>query len=233
MARDKNRLGKVDSVVSLVQWAWDRSAALLVGSAAGGGVTWLASATEWMNSTGPLSWGVAGLAAALTVYWTMIGGRALAARARLARAMADAAESVAGGSAINPLKGDFVRERIRLSDLISPAGSPLRSYTFKNCELIGPAVLFLDPDVVFRANHVEFVEFIKINPYAGQLWPNKIVMHGGLIEGCVLVNVILLVSYDLAAGVERSFGQAIQWMNDMTPEQREEIARLDAKGAEQ
>lgn len=214
MANKPSRLSAIDSFISRATWVWERIWTVLLSGTGAWVMGALAKATAAINALGPIAWGGIGFATFVGLYVLFLVGTRVLADARKRRAEADFADRLADRSTINPLSDHFVGVRINLSDLYTPFGDPLKNYTFKRCELIGPAVIFMTPATVFRRNLINNVEFIRINPQSGQLWPNKLVLHAGLIEECTLHNVILLVADWQADDIASTFNHPIQWMND-------------------
>lgn len=216
-ARRRFELAKVDSWLAVLQWAWDRAYALIASTAGAAVMGYLAKATGWIAQYGPIAWGGIGLLAFLLIYCVLVWGRGRLAKARMERAAAMVTERAAEHATVNPLAPDFRNQRIRLVDLYTPYGLPIDERSFKDCDLIGPAVLWLSPYTVFRNNTFHNVEFIKIDANTARQWPNKLALTGGGVERCRLVNVIILVHADHAPNFEALFTGPIQWMNDPIP----------------
>lgn len=210
-------LAKVDSWLAVLQWAWDRTYALVASTAGAALIGSLAKATGWISAYGPIAWGALGLLAFLIIYSVLIWGRSRLASSRKDRAAAMIAERAAEHSTVNPLAPDFRHQRIRLTDLYTPYGHPVEDRTFRGCDLVGPAVVWISPSTTFRRNHFHNVEYIKINANTAQLWPNKLAILRGSIENCVIVNAIVLVHEDHAVEFESTFIDPLQWMNDPIP----------------
>lgn len=221
----KFELAKVDSWLAVLQWAWDRAYALVASTAGAAMMGYSAKATTWIAQYGPIAWGLIALAAFVLIYSLLIWGRSRLASARLARASAMVAERASEHASTNPLKEDFRNERIRLTDLYTPMGDAIVDRTFKRCDLIGPAVIWVSPWTEFARNRIDNVEFIRVNANTARLWPNKLAVVRGSIMDCHLMNVIFLVGENEAESfVAKWNGGHFQWMNDPIPQA--ELPRL-------
>src|SRR5689334_3123324 len=87
---------RIEPGISLGQWAfdrvsnnWDRLAALFVG---GGGMSYLASITDWVKSYGPVAVGAIGLFSALAIWIGLAWANAMRASAGEHAANASAIE---------------------------------------------------------------------------------------------------------------------------------------------
>lgn len=207
-------LTRADDWLAVLQWIGDRAFALIASTAGAGVMGYLAKATGWIAAYGPIAWGAIGLVTFAVVYLLLINGRRVLARARLDRAAAMISERAAEHATVNPLGSDFRHQRIRLIDLYTPFGLPITDRNFVDCDLIGPAVVWLSPNTVFRRNTFHNVEYVKINASTAQQWPNKLAIVGGSVERCLIVNTIFLVHTDHAKNFEDLFDGEIQWMND-------------------
>lgn len=210
MAQAKNRLGKIDSVVSLVQWAWDRIA-VLGASALGGGVMGrLAATTDWISQYGPIAWGLAGLASFILIVFVLSAWAEVSSRSRLRRAQASVVEVSASTVSINPLQAHFLNQRIRLADLIPVAGEPVEGRSFDGCDLIGPITVLA---LGCHFNEVEWTgaSFVEI---ADELFvrhsANKLVLKDSHVRKCRIYNVVFLVR-EGEAGAMRKLGG--EWLN--------------------
>lgn len=217
-AKRRFNLSKVDSWLAVTQWLWDRTYAFVASTAGAAMIGALAKATGWVSAYGPLAWGLIALATFVLLYTLLIWGRSRLAAARKERAAAMIAERTAEHSTVNPLAEDFRNQRIRLVDLYTPFGDPIFDRTFRRCDLIGPAVIWLSPQTSFRRNRGDNVEYIKVNAFTAQKWPNKLGIVRGSIEDCYLANVIIIVHDEHASNFEGMFEHRIQWMNDPIPQ---------------
>lgn len=213
MAQAKNRIGKADSIISLLQWAWDRGAVIASAVLGGGVMSRLAATTEWIGQYGPIAWGGVGLLTFLIIMAALMGWTALSSRANLRNAQSQAALRAAERSGVNPLETRFYRQRIYLADMMPVDGAMITGKTFEECELIGPAVVVLWNGVDYGHNGHSFVDFIKIGPMI-TLLPNKLVLEDCTIRRCKVSRVVFLVQGDLVQQFEAAFGEGgIPWLN--------------------
>jgi hypothetical protein len=112
----------------------------------GGGMSYLASITNWLRPWGPVAWGgifiltslLIGLGISLIIYLKRAGD------ARKARAILDATLSM-DRDKINPLTRQFDGLIIDPSDLFLPYDPILTAKQFRECHFIGPGVIvFVD-----------------------------------------------------------------------------------------
>lgn len=212
-------LGKADSWFAVGQWVWDRAYAFVISAGGAAMIGALAKATSWISAYGPVAWGAIGLSAFVILYVLLIWGRGRLAAARLERASAMIAERASEHATVNPLSEDFRNQRIRLTDLYTPTGDPIFDRTFRRCDLIGPAVVWVSPWTTFASNRIDNVEFIRIDAKTARKWPNKLAIVRGSIVDCHLVNVIFLVDErDADAFASKWEGGTLQWMNDPIPQ---------------
>ena len=129
-----------------VLWAWgwdwviDHWPTLIVTIVGGGGMTYLATVSQWLNAYGPVAWGAAalvGLLASAAIYW-------LVALARLKSAQGTYVPlQYKPGESINPLDTVFDKKRIKIQDLIDPVTQQVSDKVFTGCDLVGPANILL------------------------------------------------------------------------------------------
>jgi hypothetical protein len=131
-----SRLDGVSSIAGLAGNAisnWASISSYLSGGA-------LMSALAYFQALPPLYWGIAffaGLVLVALVRAITKWGTSRDALARLYEATAAQPHS------FNRLKSEFVRETVKISDLIHPLGEPIRGKAFIDCEFHGPGLLVL------------------------------------------------------------------------------------------
>ena len=141
------RILKLDSPITVGQWIYDRLSGnwvLIVSLLGGVSMTYLAKITEWIRPWGPVGWGVVGLSSALLLALlislaTLVIAQATKRRAE-ARAIVRWSEKTIG---LNPMDKEFRNQRINLIDLANPISRVIGGKRFINCEIIGPATVFL------------------------------------------------------------------------------------------
>ncbi|SMH56666.1 hypothetical protein [Maritimibacter sp. HL-12] len=132
----------LDRFFSKLEWQWSL-ANLLWGAGAIAFTAlpaWAVRTVGIMSEYAPLSWVLSGMAGfmifVLGFYVYSI------ARGRVVRARYDNRALAKGGSA-NPMDKVFERKRIYINEFILPSSPALFDKTFVDCELIGPANIFL------------------------------------------------------------------------------------------
>ena len=118
---------------------------------AGGGMTYLASITDWLHEYGPVAWGGIGLFAMLITsctYWLFGSGRKN-------MAIAEFSKSKAETSGVQVLAPGHTNEKINLVDFYNPFFKSTSNVRFENCHLIGPAFV-LDSGGTY--DEVAFIE---------------------------------------------------------------------------
>ena len=104
----------------------------------GGIGAWLAHATGWISAYGPYAWLLAGLLAAIGAATVMLLVAFARYRWNEGAALTHWAETVDG---VNPLDKEFSNKRIRIADLAHPVSKSIVGKVFRDCELVGPAIL--------------------------------------------------------------------------------------------
>lgn len=130
---------------------------LLVTIGSGGGATYLASVTKWIEPFGPIAWGAIGLLTVLLVtitYWIYAWARIHVMHARYVH------EKLAT-STVNVLSPIHENERINLADFFHPFYRATERVHFRNCELFGPAAVVFDGGT-FTGGSMENCEIVVI-----------------------------------------------------------------------
>ena len=148
------RLLRVEPGISLGQWVydlvannWTQMVAIFV---AGGGMTYLSAVTEWTAALGPAGVGAIGLLSALIAYIAISYAQLLRAKRRAQDTEARAIDHWQHQTdAINPLDDTFHRKRINLADLAHPTKRKIIGKKFTDCQLVGPANLFIFHNTTF------------------------------------------------------------------------------------
>ena len=141
MANALRRLLRIDSGASIPQaildyfaGKWIEIAAVVAG---GAGMSYLAIASEWLRPYAPVSWGLAGLIGLLIL--SVICCLVAKARDILISSNINREFYSTRHPTINPLDSTFERQRIHIVELVTPFDKVVRSKTFIDCDLIGPA----------------------------------------------------------------------------------------------
>jgi hypothetical protein len=126
------------SLQALAEWSAEKAVdhwpAILAFFVTGGGVTYIASASDWLKPYGPAGWV---LFAVLVMLLLTLGYLGYAtARVRIASGTFAAIKAEAG--TINALEPIHKRQRINLADLYHPFFKTIKNARFEQCELMGP-----------------------------------------------------------------------------------------------
>lgn len=200
------RILRIEPGVSLGQWAYDRIAnnwdRFVAAFIAGGGMTYLASITDWMAKWGPLGLGAAGLAAALAVWIGMALASSLRAKARIRQIEASAVEKWKDQvDSVNPLAPEFHTKRLRIADIAHPISQRISNKRLIDCELIGPGNLLLAGGG--QMNGVNFTNCDIIIVRDNVPLMNVVVLENVTMLGGTIWNSTILVSQrDIKAFVD-------------------------------
>jgi len=124
------------------QWLLDflieRWPAILIG-ASSIAMTWFARASAFLQPYGPVAWGGVGIACAVLLsfayrLWSVAYRSWVTTRFEVRRAET---------TAVNPLAGQFSKQRLRLADFFHPFFQPTSGAKFEDCELLGPAAVWI------------------------------------------------------------------------------------------
>jgi hypothetical protein len=170
---------------------WEKLAALI----AAAGATYLGTMQERVRPWGRFEWTLFFLGLALVLWLSLSAGSALLAWARVRRAQAIFTEGMVHTATVNPLRKDFETERIRLNDFYHPhaAFRHFQTMTFRNCELIGPAVVLLADHITFNGQNLWTQSDVIIvkNPVKAK---NALNFHSAVFTDCRFFGVTLLVT---------------------------------------
>lgn len=150
---------------------WHGTYWILASSSAMGVITgWLSTGVTWISQFGFFGWWLAGLLGALvTAMFLMI-----IAWVRYAWVHASAKNKWANQvDDFNPLDKEFQRRRLKIADLAEPITNSIRGKRFIDCDMVGPANIFLWNNI--NINGFELVDCTVV-----VLCPDK---NGGLHPG--------------------------------------------------
>lgn len=215
MAERKNwflRVVRWEPGISLGQWIydriannWDRLVALFVGA---GGMSYLASITEWLKAWGPVGIGAVGIGSALIIWIGLAWAQSIRAQARRRHAETYAIQKWEENvDDFNPLSPEFHLKRMKIGDLANPISKKVIGKCLIDCELIGPAVIFFHKDI--EMNGVGFVDcdVVVAKPVETIVLKNvvgfeKFKMIGGTIWNCTIIIQPHFVKTFAAMGVD-------------------------------
>jgi len=192
------------------RWLWDWliehwPQILMVGGA--GVMTYLASIAAWLQKYGPLAYGVIGLGTYLLLmvgYWLYGITRKNVASSRLA-------DERWKTSSINPLDGNFTKQRIKLSDFFNPFYVPVRSAKFQGCELLGPANIIL---IGCNLSNDAFNGCQAVITEEGKHLIGVTVFMNCIFEGCIFFQVTIYMTKQDYISMKQQTGSAMEIISD-------------------
>jgi hypothetical protein len=182
-----NKHGRAISLVASVSWAL-----------AGGAITaWGAHAASIFAQYTPFSWVCAGMLGALAA----TGSLALIGIFRAKLAQAQVMEFARKPpTTVNPLRSNFEREKINLSDFWSffVETRTYKGVVFRQCDIFGPGSIILHNGTTFAFNHVGTCDLICVRNVTIN---TAIVFTDTLFRECRFVNVSIFMTPDVAAAM--------------------------------
>jgi len=171
-----------------IEWSW--SLALLVLGAIGSFSipAWAVYMTGVFVEYSPLSWvlaGFAGLGFWAACYALMAWGRRVQIKSNYD------SELFRKTGYVDPFAQSFENKRIHLSDFVLPSNPIIENKTFIECELIGPAILFMD-----ERNYVNDLMVPKVDGIlvANDAHPwNVVILRGCQFRKCRFIRVSLAI----------------------------------------
>lgn len=172
-------------LASVWKWLWENFSK--IATMAGWAMTfaipaWAASAVEALNVYAPLSWILAGFTgmALMAIAYSAIGvGAFWWTTARIRSVWAREHHTV------NPLETVFRNQRINVADLVTPFNRVVANKTFLDCELIGPANIYISA-THFQSMAMQANEF---NPCEAVMLLNEADLHSAItFHDCVFTR---------------------------------------------
>lgn len=124
--------------------------------------TWAASASDWLNAYGPISWVLSGAlcAVAMTfIYYLINTASYAAARADLAKARLSTPHNV------NILEDHFDGKIIKFVDLFDTLHPDLSNKHFKRCRFSGPMIIYLGDNITLDSNKFIYCSLVVSKNY--------------------------------------------------------------------
>ena len=155
----------------------------------GGMGAWVGAATEWIAGYGPIGWLFAGFAAALATVLILL----MFAWLRYAWIKASATRKWKEQSSdVNPLDDVFHKKAIKIQSFTNPFTKRISNKKFYDCELIGPAIIYIHTNNSFIGNTFYFCDMIVLNPNRKAIVQTAIALetteiHHSKIIGCTLM----------------------------------------------
>jgi hypothetical protein len=187
--------------------AWIEARITLYQFVAGSGVMsaaiitgWLASASAWIASSGPVGWWFAALIGALiaTLIAVAVGWlRQLWITADAMRVWKTQVDSV------NPLEPEFHKKIVRFQDVCHPITRRIRKKKFFDCELMGPANIVAVKNNKIYANSLNTCDMVVVKNAPNVMVYNAIGLEEVDIMGGAIWNCTFFVTQDVAAGFHK------------------------------
>jgi hypothetical protein len=193
---------KLDGTTTRFKWIYDRAESLIAYFLGLFGLSFTALIgylTDTVKSIGYFWLFILCSTFGLISYASVLMSFYMSARSRKIKAETDAIqhwkESV---DTINPLDAEFIKKRIKISDLVSPIDGAIRNKRFIDCELIGPAnISFLDSEKPSDINGIGIyacdIVMIKDKTWAC----NVIVFDNITILNCKLHRITLYIQSNM------------------------------------
>jgi hypothetical protein len=194
----------------LADYAIENWPSIIVAISGFGGMTYLASISEWLKPYGAVAWGAVGILTILVicVCYAVYGW----ARERLAHVqfMNERAKTVD----INPLAGHFSKLRIQLSDFYNPFYIPTENAKFEDCELLGPSTIALLGNGTFHGVH--FIDCEAVIVKIGTNINGATAFKTCIFERCKFFRVTFYLSKEQHLHMVTNLGQAFPIISDGT-----------------
>ncbi|SRR6266699_1224737 len=187
----------------LERWPW-----ILVG-ATSVIMTLVARMTEFLKPYGAVAWGGVGIVSAVLgagVFW--LGSVAYRSWV-LTRFEVRRAEA----TAINPLAGHFSKRRICLMDFFHPFMQATLAAKFEDCELLGPAVVFLGGCTLL---HDDFNNCEAVIAKDNVATIGAMAFKSCIFERCKFFNVTFIMTKNQYLSMKEQAGQGLRVISDGT-----------------
>ncbi|MDF1633279.1 hypothetical protein [Mycoplana sp. MJR14] len=177
-------------MLATLEWQWS-----LWNLAKGSGIVgsfalpaWAVYATDLFARYQPLSWVVAGFAGVLT---TAVAYAIFArARASLIRSAYDNNLYQRSGF-VDPMAATFENKRIFLADFVLPSDLFISDKTFINCEIVGPANLFLRGNYQVHEQLLTMVDAVMLN--GDRNFNNGVIVENCTFRKCSFKRITLMM----------------------------------------
>jgi hypothetical protein len=151
-------------------------------------MTYLTVVTNWLNTWGPMAWGVAffvGAYAAVGIYWAVT----VVSKRRIINQYADRASRKTDA---NPLATSFREQSIDLTTFFSPYYIPHKSKRFIHCHIYGPVMALFRGSAIYTGVTFKFCQIMIIRPNVN-FW-GAVVLEDCILDGGSLCDVTLLMN---------------------------------------
>ena len=199
---------KINKWLSGIEWRWSLWT-LLQGTGIVSSFAlpaWATHAANLFEEYQPLSWVVAGfigLFLALFLYWGFQAARRIGVRTRFDEKFV---EQKAG---VNPLNRTFENQRIFLNTFCLPSHPIIRGKTFIDCEIIGPANLFMTKGNNINQTRAPIIDAVYLEP-------QKNFYNGFLLEDCLFVGCSFQRTTFFFGMHDYHIARGLEWINWIT-----------------
>lgn len=196
---------QIDGLLSKLEWRWSLSN-FLIGAyffASTALPAWAVSAMEMFQHYAPLSWvlaGFAGLVVSVVAFavFSLAYGRWV--RSRYNRRLYEKTGFV------DPMAKTFEDKRIFLSEFCLPSDQFIEGKTFINCEIIGPALLYLRRDNKAYEQKLPYCDAVVLR--RNRIFYNGIVLDNCTFRASSFKRITLIASED-----EYPLIKDLEWLN--------------------
>ena len=178
---------------------------------AGGVVTgWAAQATKALEAYEPLSYvlaGIVGAGIAVLIFAAWGWFRLAIARAHYLREISKPMDGV------NPLEDNFYRKRIDVSKFGDPVGRASIKQDFRNCEIVGPAVVYFRNCTFTGIFEQGLCDFIGLRDDSRKPpLQNPIVFDNCIFRDCHYSRLVMLFNRNNSDQLDQVSNGQIPWL---------------------
>jgi hypothetical protein len=210
------KIEKLNRFLSGLEWRWSLGAAIwgLAFPVSSFAIpAWAARAAGVFSNYAPLSWVAIGFAG-LFIYALCVALYGFG-QVRGVRAKYDA-KFMAETGGVDPLAKVFEGKRIFLNDFILPSTPLVDGKTFVDCEIVGPANIFLQMDNAINNVRPRSVDAVALD--GKTQFYNCFVFRNCTFRGCTFHRVTLFFTPHEAIA-----NQSLQWLNWITDMPRQDL----------
>jgi hypothetical protein len=167
---------------------------------------WAVKATNLFNHYGPVAWVVAGFVGMAIGAITF--RLAASARARWIRASYDA-RMLPHGALVDPMAKTFEGKRIYLNEFALPSHPIIEGKTFIDCEIIGPANVYLQVGNSVSEPRLPFCDAVLLD--GARHFVNGYFLRNCTLRGCSFQRVTWFIAPN-----EYEMAKHVDWLNWIT-----------------
>lgn len=195
--------GRINRFLMNLEYRWSLLGMMVTAVGSFALPAWAVRATEIFAEFSPASWVAAGFAGFLLY----VSGYAIYAwaRERVVRSKYNQNLYERTGF-VDPMAATFENKRIFLSDFVLPSDAFVQGKTFINCEIVGPANLFLRGNYQVHEQRLPNVDAVVLN--GDRSFHNGIIIEDCTFRGCSFRRITLMM---LPHEYERY--AALEWLN--------------------